>query len=76
MQDSRYRWSNGCIIDRLPLSINLKIVVFTGELNVDVYETKGDSQGRHSEGEEREAEKARSVSFLMKVPISRFSMMV
>lgn len=36
-----------------------------GEVNVDVYETKGDSQGKNSEGEEGEAEKARSVSFLI-----------
>jgi len=62
-------------MDRLPLSINLKILGFTGELNVEVYETKRSSQGRNSEGEEREAEKAGSVSFLLEVPASRFSMM-
>lgn len=34
----------------------MKILVFTGELNVDVCETKGDSLGRNLE--KREAEKA------------------
>lgn len=63
MQDNTCKWPIACIIERLLLSINPKSIVFTGELNVDIYETKGDSQGKNLKGEEREAAEARSGLF-------------
>lgn len=37
--NSTCNWSIGCIIEWLLLSINLKSIVFTGEVNVGIYET-------------------------------------